>query len=165
MDSKQIATGFVAGVLVAGVVAYYYYSTLAGGSTVSCAKNTDFTAGTVTVGIKFDGTKLVAEPASCTVIPGQYVKWNFPDLEELRLRFGEDYAGPTTQDRTPDENFGLLFQSSASLQKNRDLSIRMGKIGDSSDCVTYPYFLSRDGVTWDPNPAIIIKPGAATVCK
>lgn len=165
MDSTKVALAFVAGAVVAGVGAYLFFVGAADAGRVPCGKNDDSTATSVTIKVSASGNTLVADPPACTVVPGQYIIWQFPDIADLRLRFGTDYLGPTPADKTPDENFGVLFASSASLQKNRDLSIRTGKIDGATGCVKFPYFLSPNGTNWDANPAIIIKPGAATVCN
>lgn len=153
--------GFAVGVVVTAAVAWLVLNPQPI-EPLACDSKGHYDLTTVTIAVKPDGVNVVAEPENCYVKPGQYVKWNFPQLADVQLRFGESKDGPTDPDRTPDEDYGLLFRSGTSLNKDRDLSIRIGPAGEK--CETFTYFLKGPGGTWTPNPSIIIKPDNVERC-
>jgi len=145
-----------AGVFAAiAVVAVGYIASITSLSMAPCsdAKWPDADTVTLKVSLATNGDPVVS-PKTCKVNPGTFIKFNFDSgIDEALVDFAGD--PPTTQDKSPDENGGLLFNPNLSSAGKGYLSFRVTKV-----CRTEPfkYSVRLKGGNVDPNPSIIIDP-------
>lgn len=144
--------------LLIGSTATAGFLTLRSGATIQLCPEEgkgDPNLTTVIIKIKQKNSALTAMPQRCEVYPGTTIIWNADsNTETVWARFGTDVSGPTNGDESADANNGFLFQGKKSSAGALpfDIQTRKDRPGE------YKYFLSINGSTWQPNPAIIIKP-------
>jgi hypothetical protein len=140
---------------VIAIAAVGYVASITSLSTAPCSatKWPDADTVTLTVSLAASGDPVVS-PKECKVNPGTFIKWNFASgIDASLVNFASD--PPEIQDKSPDENGGLIFSPDLSSYAKGYLSFRVSKV-----CRTEPFRYSvrvNEGNV-DPNPSIIIDP-------